>query len=49
MRRAHRTAHLVIWVILIPVMAIVGWAALAHKPVPANNEALPAALIEETR
>ncbi|WP_300557133.1 hypothetical protein [Maricaulis sp.] len=47
MRRAHRTAHLALWVILLPVMAITGWAALAYKPDPAENAALPAALIEE--
>ena len=47
MRRAHRTAHFAIWLILIPVIAVVGWAALAHKPVPAENVTLPTALIEE--
>ena len=47
MRRAHRTAHLVIWLILTPLIAVIVWAALAYKPVSAENEALPAALIEE--
>lgn len=47
MRRAHRTLHLGLWILLIPALALIAWLALSHDPGSTENESLPASLIEE--
>ena len=31
MRRAHRSMHLVLWVLLAPAVAAAAWIALSHR------------------
>lgn len=47
MRRAHRSVHLLLWLLLIPVVAGTAYLALTFKVTPAQGESLPPALIEE--
>lgn len=47
MRRPHRSAHFLIWLALVPVITVIAFAALKHKPEPATNDSLPAGLVEE--
>ena len=49
MKRAHRTIHLLTWFILGPAIVAVLLLAVLHRPGDAVNEALPEALIMETR
>ena len=48
MRRAHRTAHFLVWLLLVPAMLAIAVLALGHKRSAPANEALPPALIETT-
>ncbi|MCG8442140.1 MAG: hypothetical protein MI723_10065 [Caulobacterales bacterium] len=45
MRRAHRSAHAVIWLLLAPLIAALIWAGLTVRPPPPSGE-LPAAAQE---
>lgn len=47
MKRAHRTAHWLIWVLMPGILLVIIGASLAIRAEPAVNHALPAALIEE--
>lgn len=47
MRRGHRTGHFLIWLLLVPAIAVAAFIALHHMPRPADNESLPAELTEE--
>lgn len=46
MKRAHRRAHLIMWVFLIPVVGFLAMLALSHKPVDPSS-AIPDALMSE--
>ena len=47
MRRSHRSMHLLLWLLLIPVIAGTAYLALTFKDTPAQSDSLPPALIEE--
>lgn len=47
MRRAHRTGHFLLWLLLIPALAATAFLALHHGPREAVNEALPEAIVGE--
>ena len=49
MRRAHRKAHLVIWLALAPALAILLYLALGERRPAPVNEALPEDLQTEAR
>ncbi|MEO0607783.1 MAG: hypothetical protein AAFY82_06095 [Pseudomonadota bacterium] len=49
MKRAHRTSHLVMWLVLAPVLLGLLWLALLVRPDAPVNDPLPEALIEEAR
>ncbi|MEM9843022.1 MAG: hypothetical protein AAF767_10235 [Pseudomonadota bacterium] len=48
MKRAHRTAHLALWLVLTPVMFLILVLAVLNQPEAPDNETLPAVLIEES-
>ncbi len=41
MKRAHRNAHRLFWLILPPVMAVILWQALVHRPGETINTVMP--------
>jgi len=47
MTRAHRQRHLLIWLILTPVIAIILWQSLLHRPEAPVNDSLPPLLTED--
>jgi hypothetical protein len=47
MKRAHRTAHRLIWLILGPALAGLLWLAVTVRPDDPVNPALPDALPHE--
>ena len=47
MKRQYRHMHLLIWLILGPVMAIILWLAVSLRPATPVNDELPSALTEE--
>ena len=47
MKRAHRSAHRLIWLLLAPVLAAIIVIALEVRPDAPVNDALPEALSEE--
>jgi len=47
MKRAHKRAHILIWLILAPVLILVIKLAVAERPVSPVNDALPSAITEE--
>ena len=47
MRRAHRTMHLGLWIVLVPALAVIAWLALSFDPASTENDSLPPSLIEE--
>lgn len=46
MKRAHRKAHLIMWLVLTPAIAAVLVLALTQRPEAPINNALPDVLIE---
>lgn len=46
MRRAHRRAHLLVWLLLAPAVAFGLFAAIARRPVASASD-LPASIAEE--
>ncbi|MEM1148483.1 MAG: hypothetical protein AAGA72_03350 [Pseudomonadota bacterium] len=48
MKRAHRTAHLALWLILTPVIFLILIFAVLNQPEAPDNETLPAVLIEDS-
>lgn len=48
MKRTHRPAHKLIWLILAPVLAAIILIALNVRPDAPVNDTLPAPLSEET-
>lgn len=46
MKRAHKTTHLLIWIILAPVILAALWFAITHQPIDPVNETLPQLLNE---
>jgi hypothetical protein len=49
MKRAHRQAHLFIWLILGPVMVATLLFAVLHRPAEPVNQELPEILLLEAR
>ncbi len=51
MKRAHRRAHALLWLILAPAMAATIWLSLRARPADdiLVNPELPPSLIEERR
>ena len=49
MKRAHRKAHLFIWLILGPVMIATLLFAVLHRPAEPVNQELPEILLLEAR
>ena len=47
MKRVQRKIHFVIWLVLAPLIAVVLWLALSHRPEAPVNPELPEALVEE--
>ena len=47
MKRAHRRLHVLIWLVLAPLIAIVLWVALQHRPAEPINDTLPEAFAGE--
>ena len=47
MKRAHRSAHRLIWLLLAPVLTAIIIVALQVRPTAPVNDALPEALSEE--
>lgn len=47
MKRAHRTLHQIIWLVLGPVMAAILWLAVTLRPAEPVNDELPTSLTEE--
>ncbi|MEO0722484.1 MAG: hypothetical protein AAFY43_10090 [Pseudomonadota bacterium] len=47
MKRAHRSAHRFIWLLLPPAIAVILWLALTERPDEPVNATLPYALSEE--
>lgn len=47
MKRAHRSAHRLLWLVLAPVLAAVLVAAVMLRPPEPVNDALPASLSAE--
>ncbi len=47
MKRSHRSAHRLIWLLLTPAIALVIWLAITMKPAEPVNDALPGALSGE--
>lgn len=48
MRRAHRSLHVLIWIALVPVIAVFAWMALGHLPTEPVNDDLPYNIGEES-
>ena len=46
MKRAHRTYHHFIWLVLGPLIAAILLVALFHRPPTPDNETLPDTLIQ---
>lgn len=44
MKRAHRSAHRLIWLVLAPLLAVILWLAVTERPAEPVNDALPTAL-----
>ena len=44
MKRAQRRRHLVMWLLIIPVVGFVLVQAIAQRPIPPVNDALPETL-----
>ncbi|MCR9269498.1 MAG: hypothetical protein ACX94B_11735 [Henriciella sp.] len=49
MKRAHKRAHLLIWIVLAPVIAGLFALSIVMRPGAPVNETLPDVLIEEAR
>lgn len=47
MRNAHRHAHKLIWIVLVPVLAGILFFAFAERPADPMNSSIPDALTEE--
>ena len=47
MKRTHRSAHRLIWLLLAPILAAIVIIALQVRPAAPVNDALPEALSEE--
>lgn len=47
MKRAHRSAHKFLWLILVPVMALVLYGAISQRVDTPVNTSLPQSLPEE--
>ncbi|MEM7767202.1 MAG: hypothetical protein AAF253_06900 [Pseudomonadota bacterium] len=48
MKRAHRSAHRLIWLLLTPVIAASLWLAITHRPAPPVTTDLPPVLTSDT-
>ena len=48
MKRPHRYAHVLIWLILAPLLAAVIYLSVKLRPADPVNPELPAGLAEET-
>ena len=49
MRRAHRKAHIAMWLIIAPALAVVLFLALSQRQAEPVNASLPEALQTEAR
>ncbi len=49
MKRSHRSAHRLIWLVLAPVLAAILVVSIMVRPGAVVNEALPFDPVEETR
>lgn len=47
MRRAHRTAHFLLWLTIVLALFLAAMAAMHYQRAPVINDALPAALAGE--
>ena len=47
MKRAHRNAHIGLWIVLTPLMAAIIFLAVSLRPVAPVNAELPTALTTE--
>ncbi|MEL7128947.1 MAG: hypothetical protein AAGK23_05320 [Pseudomonadota bacterium] len=48
MKRAHRRAHAILWLMLTPAIAAILWFAITDRPDAPVNETLPPILTGET-
>lgn len=48
MKRSHRRAHILIWVLLLPALILLVWDALSDKQTVPNETRFPLVKEEET-
>jgi len=47
MKRVHRSAHRMVWLLLAPAIAAVLWLAITNRPGPLVNDTLPPSIITD--
>ena len=47
MKRGHRSAHRLIWLVLAPILAATIWLAVTQRPAEPINDTLPDLLVQQ--